>query len=238
MIDNGFSTKETVKRLARLGVEPEQITAILVTHEHADHATGVARFSSRYQTPVWASFGTAAMLKDVADIQCFNSHQTFEVEGIQVEPVPVPHDAKEPTQFVFTAAGCKFGIMTDAGSITTHMVGSLSDCNALLLECNYDHTMLMDGVYPESLKRRVSSDWGHLSNDQSIELLKQLDTKKFQYLALGHVSDKNNSHARVLDCVSQAIDCDRAWLQVVDQSLGLAWQTINLTEDSKENIHA
>ena len=129
MIDNGFSIKETDKRLERLGVNGQEISAILVTHEHSDHATGVARFARRYDIPVWASHGTSAMLKDVDTVKKFDSNKKLTLNEIDVVPVPVPHDAREPTQFVFKAADLKFGIMTDTGSITPHMVAALTDCD-------------------------------------------------------------------------------------------------------------
>jgi len=227
MIDNGFSTKETDKRMAKLGVCGDDVSAILVTHEHGDHLGGVARYARRYNIPVWASHGTAAMIKKMDTVQCFNSHKAFDLGAFSVEPVLVPHDAREPTQFVFRSNNLKLGVMTDTGSITQHIVDVLSDCDALLLECNYDREMLLNGAYPESLKRRVLGDWGHLDNLQAIALLQQLDTDKLQHLVLAHVSEKNNSHDLVLDSVSMAIQRDRAWLQVIDQDDGLAWCELN-----------
>jgi len=238
MIDNGFSIKETDKRMERLGVSGDEISAILVTHEHGDHVGGVARYARRYNIPVWASHGTGAMIKNIDSVQCFNSHKTFELGGISVEPILVPHDAREPTQFVFRSNNLKLGVMTDTGSITQHMVDVLKGCDALLLECNYDREMLLSGVYPESLKRRVLGDWGHLDNQQAIELLQHLDTSTLQHLVLAHVSEKNNSHDLVLDSVSKAIQCDRAWLEVIDQDNGMAWRNLTTNIKSNETLHA
>ena len=154
----------------------------------------------------------------------------------------MPHDAREPTQFVFKSNGLKLGVMTDTGSITQHMVEALSNCDGLLLECNYDKEMLLNGVYPESLKRRVLGDWGHLDNQQAVELLERLNINKLQHLVLAHVSEKNNSHELVLDKVSMAIQCDRAWLKVIHQDEGLSWcelkKDANTTTKSKETLHA
>ena len=238
MIDNGFSIKETDKRMERLGVSGDEISAILVTHEHADHVGGVARYARRYNIPVWASHGTGAMIKNIDSVQCFNSHKIFELGEISVEPILVPHDAREPTQFVFRSNNLKLGVMTDTGSITQHMVDVLKGCDALLLECNYDREMLLNGVYPESLKRRVLGDWGHLDNQQAIELLQHLDTNTLQHLVLAHVSEKNNSHDLVLDSVSKAIQCDRAWLEVIDQDNGMAWRNLTTNIKSNETLHA
>jgi len=239
MIDNGFSVKESQKRLQRLGVSAEQVSAILVTHEHADHMGGVSRFASKFETPVWASHGTASQFKtELASLNCFNSHQDFNIGDIRIKPILVPHDAKEPTQFVFNTDDCQFAIMTDTGSITQHIIEALSNCDALLLESNYDTDMLMNGPYPYSLKQRVSGDWGHLSNDQTISLLNQLDLTRLQHLALAHVSEKNNSYERVLDVISQGARCDRAWLNVIDQEQGLDWQTVLPSKTMKETKHA
>ena len=238
MVDNGFSIKETDKRLQRLGVSGDDISAILVTHEHADHLGGVARFAKRYDIPVWASHGTATMMDNVETLQCFNSHKQFDLGGITVEPILVPHDAREPTQFVFQSAEFKFGIMTDTGSITEHMVDALSGCHGLLLECNYDRDMLLNGHYPASLKQRVAGDWGHLDNQQSAELLQRIDTDYLQHLVLAHISEKNNTRDLVLDTVSQAIPYDRAWLKVIDQDQGLAWCTLTTDINEQETTHA
>tara|TARA_R110002096_G_scaffold139884_5_gene294313 strand:- start:6501 stop:7289 length:789 start_codon:yes stop_codon:yes gene_type:complete len=238
MIDNGFSIKETDKRMQRLGVAGSDVSAILVTHEHGDHVGGVARYARRYNIPVWASYGTAAMMKNIDSVQCFNSHKPFELGDISVEPILVPHDAREPTQFVFKSNHLKLGVMTDTGSITQHMVDVLNDCDALILECNYDREMLLNGVYPESLKQRVMGDWGHLDNQQAIELLQHLNTATLQHLVLAHVSEKNNSHDLVLDSVSKAIQCDRAWLEVIDQEMGMAWRNLTTNIKSNETLHA
>ena len=226
MIDNGFSTKETDKRLEKLAVSGHDIDAILVTHEHSDHVAGVGRYSRRYDIPVWASHGTSAMIKKLDGVQCFNSHQTFNLGAFEIEPILVPHDAREPTQFVFKSNNIKLGVMTDTGSITPHMVDALKGCHGLLLECNYDREMLVNGVYPESLKRRVLGDWGHLDNQQAVELLQQLDVSNLQHLALAHISEKNNCPDIVLNSVSSALQCDRAWPQIIDQKEGLGWRVL------------
>lgn len=241
MVDNGFSLKETHRRLERLDVHASDITAILVTHEHGDHINGVGRLAKKYAIPVWASHGTASMFKlkqQPEQLNCFNTDQRFSINDIQVSPILVPHDAKEPTQFVFNAAGSQFAIMTDFGSITQHIIDELTGCDALLLECNYDNDMLMAGPYPESLKRRVSGDWGHLSNDQAVYLLNKLDVRQLQHLALAHSSEKNNHHDLILDRLSQGTHCDRAWLKIIDQENGLDWQTVLPSNTIKETYHA
>lgn len=226
MIDCGFSTKEAEKRLARLDVRPEDISAIVVTHEHADHVQGVARFSRKYNTPVWMTQGTynhCRQREDYQNLSVFSSHETFEIDAFAVKPFPVPHDAVEPVQFVFSNTGHQLGVLTDTGSITPHIIDMLSDLDALVLEGNYDHDMLMNGPYPRQLKARVASRTGHLSNDQSADLLGKINCDNLQHLVAVHMSEKNNTDQHVLDAFSKAIDCTQDWLKLATQDQGFDW---------------
>lgn len=235
MVDNGFSVRQTRSRLDRLGRSPEQITAILVTHEHADHSTGVEAFARKYDIPVWASHGTAMALKWVSDsdrVQCFDSHQSFMIESITVRPVAVPHDAREPTQFVFQHEAQKLGVLTDVGSITPHIRQAFSGCDALLLECNYDPQMLNSGPYPPALKNRVAGDWGHLSNQQAAGFLSELDQSRLQRMVLAHLSEKNNQPDLALHAIQSQLANPQMAIHVADQELGFDWQEINVNQTS------
>ncbi|MBT4522741.1 MAG: MBL fold metallo-hydrolase [Halieaceae bacterium] len=198
MIDCGFSLRETVRRLARLNVMPEQLNAILVTHEHTDHSSGVSKLSRKYQIPVYLTHGTysSGRCDDCHDPRHINSADSFSVGNLEVQAVAVPHDAREPCQYRLSHAGLSLGVLTDIGSITAHVVDSFSDCDALVLECNHDLQMLMDGAYPASLKSRVSGDWGHLNNTQAAALLQQLGGTSIRHLAIAHISEKNNSRGK------------------------------------------
>lgn len=211
MIDCGFSTKETCRRLASVETEPTDIDAIIVTHEHGDHVRGVGTFSRRYKLPVWMSCGTAQYFRDEKiNIQQINVHQSFQVGDIQVEPVPVPHDAREPCQFVFSAKNRRFGLLTDVGSITPHIVQSYADCDAMLLEFNHDSEMLAGSAYPASVKQRIASELGHLSNSQSCELLRQLLPGALRFVVAAHLSESNNSRDEVhsqLKAMVNGYDC-------------------------------
>lgn len=228
MVDCGFSALEAGRRLARLNKRPVDITAILVTHEHADHMGGVARFSNKHDIPVWATAGTlntkpAAAIKNA---QCFNSHQAFALGELEVQPFPVPHDAREPCQFVFSNGRVRLGILTDIGSITGHVVDTLSGVDAMLLECNHDPAMLADGPYPPSLKQRVSGEYGHLSNQQAADLLSRIDTSRLRRLIAAHLSDKNNQPQLARQAINEAIDCDLTEFSIACQDTGFDWQTI------------
>lgn len=228
LLDNGFSVKETEIRLQRLGLDAEQLTAILVTHEHGDHIRGVGPLARKYGVPVWASRGTAshAGLGKLPALQFIDVHQPLEVGDIEIQPFPVPHDAREPCQFTFSDGAKRLGILTDTGSTTAHIVEQLSGCDALMLECNHDVAMLANSSYPESLKARVGGRFGHLSNEQAAELLAQLDTQSLQHLVAAHLSEQNNTSALACDALSNVLNCETDWIGVAQQQAGLDWREL------------
>lgn len=230
LVDCGFSCAETEKRLARLALDARDIDAVLVTHEHSDHISGVARFSRRFGVPVWMTAGTEAMHQggELAAWHCFSSHEVFAIGSLEVQPFPVPHDAREPCQFVFSDGAVRLGVLTDAGSISLHMVQALERLDALLLECNHDTDMLSSGPYPPRLKDRVGGRFGHLSNDQAADLLIKIDTRRLQHLVAAHLSDKNNHPSLARQALSAALGCAAADICVADQEAGLAWRSVSV----------
>lgn len=195
LLDCGFSVKETELRLQRLARSPAQLSAILVTHEHSDHIKGVAALARRYQLPIYMTPGTyhSRDLGDLPDLRLIHAYAPFELNGLQVKPVAVPHDAREPSQFVFQYQQQRLGVLTDLGSITAHVEACYQDCDAMVLEANHDPVMLASGSYPYSLKQRVGGQWGHLSNQQAAGFLQRLDTARLQHLVVAHISQQNNS---------------------------------------------
>ncbi len=228
LIDCGFSCLETEKRLAALALRPHDVTAILVTHEHSDHISGVARLSRRYGIPVWMTAGTAAAHKggQLAEWLCFNAHQDFEIGDLRIEPFPVPHDAREPCQFVFSDATRRLGLLTDTGSVTPHIIAALDRLDALILECNHDPQMLANGSYPAHLKQRVGGPFGHLSNQQAADLLKRIDTGRLQYLIAAHLSEKNNLPRLVRESLVSALGRRQLDILVADQPSGMPWRLL------------
>ncbi len=228
MVDCGFSIKETEKRLARLGKQANQINAILVTHEHTDHISGVARFARKYSIPVWLTPGTwrSGKLENIEPAGFIDSHSEFTIETLLVKPFPVPHDALEPCQFVFSDGECKVGVLTDFGSITPHIIEMLNGVDALMLECNHDREILLNGHYPESLKRRVVGDYGHLSNDQACEILSRIDRSRLQVLVATHLSEKNNNIDIVYNSLVKVLGDESGIINIADQAEGLAWQSV------------
>jgi len=200
LIDCGFSLKQFSSRLARLNISVESINAILLTHEHGDHSSGIIRLAQNYNIPVWCTVGTA---KEVFDEHfSFNpvsGGKTFEMKPFEIMPVTVPHDAREPVQFVITdqSSGQKLGVLTDTGHISSHILEAFDDLNGLLLEFNYDEQMLSGGPYPYPLKQRVGGQLGHLSNLQSSQMLQEINKSRLSCLIAGHISEKNNSRTIV-----------------------------------------
>lgn len=230
LVDCGFSVKNTLHRLARLGVDASEIDALLVTHEHGDHVAGVTRFASRFKVPVYATHGTQRVIEQRAsgDVTfCpIDAHVPFCVGDISVVPYPVPHDAREPVQYVFDGGSSRFGVLTDVGYITPHVIEVLARCDALFLECNHDSQMLAESDYPPSLKRRIAGNFGHLENAQAGDLLREIDTSKLQHIIAAHLSEQNNRPQLAVAALASALGCAEDWIGVADQELGLDWRNI------------
>lgn len=229
LIDCGFSCAETERRLARFSLQAQDLDAILVTHEHSDHIAGVARLSRRHGIPVWMTAGTEAMHQggELADWHCFSSHEAFPIGDLEIQPFPVPHDAREPCQFVLSDGALRFGVLTDVGSVTRHMLQVLDGLDALFLECNHDSGMLANGPYPPGLKQRVGGQFGHLSNAQAADIITKIDTARLQHLVAAHLSDKNNHPDLARAALAAALGCVASEIRVADQDAGVAWSGLN-----------
>jgi len=230
MLDCGFSVNETVSRLARLGLQAEQLNGILVTHEHSDHIGGVARLARKFKLPVWMTHGTLltqqAAFADIVVTE-LNPHHRIAIGDIEVQPFLVPHDAREPVQYVFSDGAHRLGVLTDTGHITPHIEASLAGCHALVLECNHDEEMLRTGRYPPMLKQRVGGRFGHLSNRQAAGLLASMDTSLLKYIVAAHLSMQNNLPELAAQALSEALSCKRDEITIASQSEGLDWITID-----------
>jgi phosphoribosyl 1,2-cyclic phosphodiesterase len=206
MVDCGFSIKETTLRMAKLGKQPQDLSAILVTHEHSDHWKGVMPLANKFGIKVYLTAGclkSRDLKNPTTDFHIIDSHTEFQVGDLTVTPVPVPHDAREPVQYLFNSLNHKLGVLTDIGSLTPHVEAQYDNCHGLLLEANHDLDMLAMGPYPAFLKDRVSGQWGHLNNQQTARLLANVDQSLIQQLVIGHISDKNNSLDKVRDAVEK-----------------------------------
>ncbi|MEO8188086.1 MAG: MBL fold metallo-hydrolase [Burkholderiaceae bacterium] len=228
LIDCGFGIRDAVARLARIGVAPETITAIIVTHEHSDHVGGVAAFAARYQTPVWLTFGTLSAVAErfagLPEVYGFDTDDAFAIDAIEVRPFPVPHDAREPVQFVCGDGQWRLGVLTDLGVSTLHVEASLSGCDALVLECNHDSGMLANGHYPYALKQRIAGRFGHLDNDAAGVLLSRLDNSKLKHVFAAHLSQHNNLPDLARASLATALGCSLDWIGIAGQHDGFGWR--------------
>jgi len=230
LMDCGFGLQDTLARLARLNVSAEQLSGIVVTHEHGDHVGGVARLARKFNLPVWLTHGTLrSQPKAFAGIQTLHeidTHRAFAIGDIEIIPYPVPHDAAEPVQFVFSNGAQRLGVLTDTGCSTAYIEQMLGGCHALVLECNHDTEMLMNGDYPYSLKQRVGGRFGHLNNQEAAAILGGLDVSRLQHLVAAHLSRKNNTAALAVQALSRALNCEASWVGVATQKEGFAWREI------------
>lgn len=226
MLDCGFGLRETVARLSRLGRHPADLTGILVTHEHGDHLGGVFRLARKFSLPVWLTHGTwsASGESDSGlDVQVIDSQRQFAIGQLLVQPFPVPHDAREPVQYVFSDSEHRLGILTDIGEITPHVCDVLSGCDGLVLECNHDASMLAASSYPFSVKRRIAGRHGHLENSAAAGLLGQIDCSRLQHLVAAHLSERNNLPALAVGALAQVLGCAESWVGVATPEAGFDW---------------
>lgn len=230
MVDCGLTPRDAELRLARLGLVPADLAAIVVTHEHDDHAGGALAFAQKHGMSLHLTYGTCRALgADPAAMplmRVIDSHTPFDVDGLRIQPVPVPHDAREPVQFVLSDGTRRLAVLTDAGMPTRHIVEMMSGCNALVLECNHDPEMLASGPYPGWLKARVGGPFGHLSNRQSSALLAALDCSRLQHLVAAHLSASNNRPELARAALAGVVGCSEDWIAVADQKTGLDWRDI------------
>jgi phosphoribosyl 1,2-cyclic phosphodiesterase len=230
-MDCGFGLQDTIVRLARLGIAPQQLNGIVVTHEHGDHISGVARLARKFDLPVWLTHGTlrsqAKAFVGINEIHEIDPQRAFTIGDIEITPYSVPHDAAEPVQFVFSDGARRLGVLTDVGCSTAHIEQTLSGCHALVLECNHDSEMLMNGDYPYSLKQRVGGRFGHLNNQESAEILTRLDKSRLQHLIAAHLSRRNNTPALAVRALSAAAKCEESWIGVATQEDGFSWREIS-----------
>lgn len=223
LIDQGFSLKTVEERFACCGLNPRDVAAIIVSHEHGDHIKGIGIFARRYHVPVYLTEATYAalppdLLKKVS-VRFFESGKTFAIEDCEITPFHIPHDAADPVGFVVTAGNKRAAIVTDLGSVSQAVLMHIKDLDLLLLEANHDLRMLLNGPYPLDLKHRIRSRVGHLSNEQSLELFQQLNTNgRLKHLILGHLSEINNQPQIVEEVFCQHPACRQLQVTIASQA--------------------
>ena len=229
MLDCGFGVAETKRRTAQLGMEVDDLDAIIVTHEHDDHVGGVARIARRHQIPVWMTHGTwrglEPMFKNV-QVNLVEGHSAFSIGDVNVEPFPVPHDAREPAQFVFGDGAQRLGVLTDTGESTRHIERMLEDCDGLVLECNHDPEMLARSNYPARLRRRISGRVGHLDNAAAANLLSRVAGSRLRHVISAHLSEQNNTPELARGALASVLGCSSDWVGVAYQDSGFDWREL------------
>jgi phosphoribosyl 1,2-cyclic phosphodiesterase len=229
LVDCGLTLRRLKAALAERGCTPDELDAVFVTHEHSDHLGGVLALQRRHGTPVWTSAGTwaAAMARSGESDATFNiavCGQRITLGALELLPFAVPHDAAEPLQLVCRAGDARLGIVTDLGEPNDAVARALQGCDALLLECNHDRTMLEEGSYPVWLKRRIGGMRGHLANEQSAALLAACRHDGLRHVVAAHLSRHNNEPARALAALQSAA---QIWclprLHVADGDTGCGW---------------
>jgi phosphoribosyl 1,2-cyclic phosphodiesterase len=229
LVDCGLGLKQLQLRLAQAGLLASDINAVFITHEHGDHIGCARTLSLRYKIPVWMSRGTYAAIgePDFAGlVHIARDGEAIPLNGLQIMPFTVPHDAREPLQLSCSDGSAKLGILTDLGHATPHVMSHLEGCNALLLECNHDVEMLSQSRYPAFLKRRVGGLYGHLSNIAAAEIARSLMHQGLKHMVAAHLSQQNNRGSLVQKILADAVSCTEEDIVVARPDDGTCWLQI------------
>jgi phosphoribosyl 1,2-cyclic phosphodiesterase len=196
LIDCGMSGKQLAESLSKIGVSPEQLNALLITHEHIDHTKGAGVIARRYGLPIYSTQGTHSAMEigNVPDeqIKIINTADDFEIGSIGIKAFDIPHDAANPVGYSFYIDGKKVTLATDIGHMHKALIEQIMKSYMVLLESNHDVDMLQFGPYPFPLKQRILSDVGHLSNENAAKTALQLVNSGTKHIMLGHLSKENN----------------------------------------------
>jgi phosphoribosyl 1,2-cyclic phosphodiesterase len=229
LLDCGFSVRELQRRLLRVGLDFADLDALIVTHEHTDHVGSSLMLARKVKLPVFMSWGTALASgadDGRVDLRILWGGDALAIGDIEVHPYTVPHDAREPLQFVFSDGDRRLGVLTDTGCATPHITGVLGGCDALVLECNHDRQMLAASRYPASLKARIGGDLGHLANDAAAALLGQLERSQLKHLIAAHLSQQNNTAELAQAALAAVAGCTPDEIGVATQADGFDWRTL------------
>jgi phosphoribosyl 1,2-cyclic phosphodiesterase len=201
LIDAGLSLRETLIRMEEVGINPSSIHAVLVTHEHIDHIRSAGSFARKFNVPVFASHlvhANADKYFKKTQVCLFESGSTLTFRDVQIDPVPITHDCCDPVGFVIESREGRSASVTDLGIVTRLVTEKLRGCRFINLESNHDIDMLMNGPYPWALKQRIKSRHGHISNEESLELLHELAHEGLEILVMAHLSEVNNHPEHVV----------------------------------------
>ncbi|MBQ6906797.1 MAG: MBL fold metallo-hydrolase, partial [Clostridia bacterium] len=209
LIDCGISGKKLIAFLNEENINPADIQSILITHEHIDHIKGAGIISRKFNIPIIASKGTwrgMSAIGTTAKRIEFEDNREIPFGDIKITPFSIPHDAIQPTGFVIKAEDKKFAVATDIGHLTKEIAYNLVGCSAVVIEANYDETMLKNGRYPQMLKRRIAGNNGHLNNKDTGKLAGYLVKNGTKRILLGHLSNENNSPEIAFEEVAKELE--------------------------------
>lgn len=226
LVDCGLGIRELHKRLGRAGLLADQVDAVFITHEHADHIGCVRQFALRERIPVYMSHGTHAAMGQpdfdgLLHIACDGA--PIAVGAMRVTPFTVPHDAREPLQLTCDDGAVRLGVLTDLGRASDHVMAQLAGCATLLLECNHDPRMLESSAYPPFLKRRIGGGWGHLANEAAADIARALRPHGLRQVVAAHLSEQNNRPDLARAALAQAMESDPLRIAVADGANGSDW---------------
>jgi phosphoribosyl 1,2-cyclic phosphodiesterase len=229
LVDAGFSLREVETRLARAGLQVGDLDAIFVTHEHGDHVGCAVSLAVRHGLPIWMSRGTwRAIGEPVAPpgLRFARDDETVAVGDLELLPFTVAHDAAEPLQLRCGDGSARLVVLTDLGSITTHMLERVHGCDALVLECNHDAALLAASRYPASLKARIGGRLGHLSNAMAGEVLHGCTSTRLKHIVAAHLSRENNRPEMARAALAAAAGGAREDIVIADPLLGFDWLAV------------
>jgi phosphoribosyl 1,2-cyclic phosphodiesterase len=223
LVDVGISCRETFKRLKSIGQDPHQLSAVVITHEHSDHVSGLATLSRKLDIPIFMTGAThQAWKKSLRDelgegpelprLEIFSAGQRFQIGDVSVTPFTIPHDAADPVGFTFRVEGVKVAVATDLGYLPPNVCDHLHGCDVLVVESNHDVEMLRCGPYPWSVKQRVMSRVGHLSNDALADFFANDYDGRAAYIVLAHLSEQNNHPELARAAAEKALGARRTLL--------------------------
>jgi phosphoribosyl 1,2-cyclic phosphodiesterase len=211
LVDVGLSMRRIAGVLAGLGRDLSKISALLISHEHADHLRGAAVLSRRLDIPIYTSPGTASLIKrsfsGTTRICTLNGNPT-QFGALQIDAFRVSHDASETLGFIIQEGDTRLAIATDLGTVDLPTLARFRECDAIILEANHDLDLLLSGSYPWDLKRRIQSNYGHLSNTQAADALIKIASPRLRLVVLAHLSQENNRPHLALRAVRSALDQD------------------------------
>ncbi len=224
LVDAGISCRETVKRMRAAGDDPRTLSAILITHEHGDHVYGLAVLARKFHVPVFMTGAThqawtkswrddGGEVPQLARLEIFSAGHSFQVGDVAITPFTIPHDAADPVGLTFRAEGIKVGVVTDLGYLPPNVCHELRGCDVLVIESNHDLEMLRIGPYPWSVKQRVGSPTGHLSNDKLAKFLCTEYDGNASYIVLAHLSEQNNHPELARGTAEKALGLRQTLLQ-------------------------